>query len=161
VTIHTADTLGNVTSSVGKITIAPVVTTTPTPSPSAPTPAGPETSTVTTPLVTLMASELLVSGGSAPVRLGCSKATCQGSIELTVQVPENGKGTTAAARKATLVLATGSFSLTEGKRGTVVLHLTAAGRKRLAHASKHHPIAAKLTLSVQSGKTATRPVLVG
>jgi PKD domain len=158
VTIHSADELGNVTSTTGKVTIAPAPATT-TPSPSAPTPAGPDTSTVTTPLVTLMASEFVVSGGSAPVRVECQAAACRGSIELTVQVPEDGKGKTAADRKSKLVLATGSFALAEGKRGTVVLHLTAAGRKRFAHASKHHPIAAKLTLSVQRGKTATRSVL--
>jgi hypothetical protein len=160
VTLHSADTLGNVTSTSGKVTIAPAPATT-TPSPSAPTPAGPDTSTVTTPLVTLMASEFVLAGSSAPVGVECQAAACRGSIELTVQVPENGKGKTAADHKATLILATGSFSLTEGKRGTVVLHLTAAGRKRFAHASMRHPIAAKLTLSVQGGKTATRLVFVG
>ena len=159
VTIHSADTLGNITSTSGKVTIAPAIA--PGPSPSAPTPVGPDTSTVTTPLVTLMASELVVTGSSAPVPIKCNQATCQGSIELIVQAPENGKGKTAAAHKTTLILATGSFSLTEGKRGAVVLHLTAAGRKRFAHASVRHPIAAKLILSVQGGKTATRLVLVG
>jgi hypothetical protein len=103
-----------------------------------------------------------VSGGMAPVDVECQAAVCRGSIELTVQAPvKDGKGKTAAARKATLVLAKGSFSLAEGKRGTVVLHLTAAGRERFAHASRHHPIAAELTLSVRSGKTATKSVLVG
>jgi hypothetical protein len=160
VTIHSADTLGNVTSTTGRVTIAPAPSTT-TPSPSASTPAGPDTSTVTTPLVALMASEFVVTGSSAPVRVECQAAACRGSIELTVQVPKDGKGKTAAAHKATLILATGSFSLTEGKRGTVVLHLTAVGRKRFAHASMRHPIAAKLILSVQSGKTATKSVLVG
>jgi PKD domain len=160
VTIHSADALDNVTSTTGKVTIAPAPPTT-TPSPSAPTPAGPDTSTVTTPLVTLMASEFVVAGSSAQVRVECQAAACRGSIELTVQVPESGKGKTAADHKATLILATGSFSLTEGKRGTVVLHLTAAGRKWFAHASMRHLIAAKLTLSVQTGKTATRSVLVG
>ncbi|MGD1056687.1 MAG: PKD domain-containing protein [Solirubrobacteraceae bacterium] len=160
VTLHSADTLGNVTSTSGKVTIAPAPATT-TPSPSAPTPAGPDTSTVATPLLILMASEFVVAGSSAPVGVECQAAACRGSIELTVQVPENGKGKTAADHKATLILATGSFSLPEGKRGTVVLYLTAAGRKRFAHASMRHPIAAKLTLSVQGGKTATRLVFVG
>jgi len=119
-------------------------------------------SVTATPLVTLMASKLIVSGGTTPVHVACAAATCQGSIELTVQAPvKSGKGKTAAAHKATLVLATGSFSLAEGKRGTVVLRLTAAGKKRLDHASRRHPIAAKLTLSVQSGKTAIRSILVG
>ena len=90
----------------------------------------------------------------------CQAAACWGSIELMVQVPaRSGKGKTAADHKTTLILATGSFSLAEGKRGTVVLRLTAEGRKRLAHASKHHPITAKLTLSIRGGKTAIKPVL--
>jgi len=112
------------------------------------------------PLITVMTSSLTVSGATAPVSVECQAAACRGSIELTVQVPvKNGKGKTAADHKTTLVLATGSFSLVEGKQGTVVLRLTAAGRKRLAHASKYHPIAAKLTLSIRGGKTATRSVL--
>jgi len=110
--------------------------------------------------VTLTASKLVVSSGSAPVRVACSQAACQGSIELTVQVPvKNGKGKTAADRKATLVLATGSFSLAAGRSRTVVLRLTAAGKKMLVHANKHHPIALRLVLSVKGGKATTRSVL--
>jgi hypothetical protein len=117
-------------------------------------------SVTTKPLVTLMTSDVVVSGDTAPVGVECQAAACRGSIELTVQVPvKDGKGKTAADRKTTLVLATGSFALAEGKRGTVVLRLTAAGKKQLSHASRHHPIAAKLILSVQSGKTATKSVL--
>lgn len=115
---------------------------------------------VTTPVVTLIASKLVVSGGSAPVHVECSEAICQGSIELTMQVlTKDGKGKTAASRRATLILARGTFSLAEGKSRTVVLRLTAIGKKRLAHANKHHPIAAKLMLSVKSGKTTTKSVL--
>ncbi len=112
------------------------------------------------PLITVMTSSLTVSGNTAPVSVECQAAACRGSIELTVQGPvKNGHGKTAADHKTTIVLATGFFSLVEGNHGTVVLHLTAAGRKRLAHASKYHPIAAKLTLSIRGGKTATRSVL--
>jgi hypothetical protein len=158
VTIHSTDTLGNVTSASGKITVAPA-TATPAPSSPASTPAGPDTSAATTPLVTLMASKLVVSGGAAPVGVECQTAACRGSIELTAQVSaKNGGGKAAADHKATLVLATGSFSIAAGKRGTVVLHLTAAGKKKLAHA-RHHPIAAKLILSVKGGETTTMSVL--
>jgi hypothetical protein len=114
-----------------------------------------------TPLVTLMASKLVVSAASAPVRVACSEATCQGSIELTVQVvAKRHQGKSAVTHRETLVLATGSFTLAEGKNRTVILRLTAAGKKLLAHA-RRHPIAAKLILSVHDGKTATRSVLVG
>ena len=96
VTLHSADTLGNVTSTVGKVTIAPPTIT---PSPSTPTQAGPDTSTVTTPLATLMASQLVVVGSSARVRVACRQATCQGSIELVAQsASRRHKGRAATAR---------------------------------------------------------------
>jgi len=69
------------------------------------------------------------------------------------------QGKSAVARKETLVLATGSFSLADGKSRTVVLRLTAAGKRMLADASKHHPIGAKLMVSVKNGKATTKPVL--
>jgi hypothetical protein len=61
--------------------------------------------------------------------------------------------------RATVVLAAGSFSVAEGKSRTVVLHPTAAGKKLLSHANKHHPVAAKLTMSVKGGKTMAKSVL--
>ena len=111
------------------------------------------------PLVTLMTSRLTVSGGVAPVHVACSRAACRGLVELVVQAREQHHKGRTAVQGVTLVLAAGSFSLAEGKSRTIVLHLTIAGRKMLAHASTHHPIAAKLTLSVKGGKAATRSVL--
>jgi hypothetical protein len=111
------------------------------------------------PLITLMASKLVVSGGSAPVRIACSHARCQGSIELAVQVEgKRHAGRSALARMETLVLATGSFWLAAGNHASVLLHLTPAGRQKLAQA-RRHPIAAKLILSVKGGKTTVRSVL--
>jgi hypothetical protein len=111
------------------------------------------------PLVTAPASKLVVAGGSAPVLLQCSNATCRGSVELIVQVPaKHHGGTKAVSHRETLVLARGSFSLTEGKSGTVVLRLTAAGKHRLIDA-KRHPITASLIVSVQGAKPTTKPVL--
>ncbi|MGD1056688.1 MAG: carboxypeptidase-like regulatory domain-containing protein [Solirubrobacteraceae bacterium] len=116
----------------------------------------------TMPLVTLMGSKLVISGNVASVRVVCSKAACRGSIELVAQAAsKRHSGRAATARRETLVLATGSFALAEGKDDSVLLHLTAAGRKQLAHASRRHPVTAKLTLSIQSGKTTTMSVLVG
>jgi molybdopterin-binding protein len=113
-----------------------------------------------TPFVTVTDSKVVVSGATAPVSVECNAAMCQGSIELTVQVAgKHHAGKDALARKETLVLATGSFSLTQGKSRTVVLRLTAAGKRLLAHAGKRHPVAAKLRLSVNSGKAMTRAVL--
>src|ERR1700683_1344672 len=42
---------------------------------------------------------------------------------------------------------------------TVVLRLTAAGRRMFAHAGTRHPIAARLTLSAQGGKAMSVSVL--
>ncbi len=69
------------------------------------------------------------------------------------------KGKQGASHTA-VVLAKGSVSLGGDKSGTVVLRLTAAGRRRLAHA-KRHPVAAKLTVSLSDGKRTTKSVLVG
>ena len=121
-----------------------------------------------TPIAVIMGSQLVVSGDSAPVRVACSRAACQGSIELVVQAGAmRGEGRrhrdkSALARsrrdRETVVLATGSFSLAEGRDGSVLLRLTPAGRQKLAHA-RHHPIAAKLILSVKDGKTTSVSVL--
>lgn len=111
------------------------------------------------PFVTLMGSKLVISGNTASVHVVCSKAACQGSIELVAQAASrHHKGVAATARKQRLVLATGSFSLAEGRSRTVVLRLTAAGRQELAHV-RHHSIAAKLILSVKGGKATTKSVL--
>lgn len=111
------------------------------------------------PLVTLVGSKLVITGDRASVHVVCSKAACQGSIELVAQAgSKRRKGKKAAARKE-LVLATGSFSLPEGKSRIVVLRLTTVGRKGLVRAGKH-PVEAELTMSVEGGRTMTKPVLV-
>jgi hypothetical protein len=112
------------------------------------------------PLVTLMGSKLVISGNTASVHVVCSKAACEGSIELVAQAAsrhhERGAAT---ARKQRLVLATGSFSLAQGRDGAVLLRLTPAGRQKLAHASGRHPVAAKLILSVKGEKATSVSVL--
>jgi Carboxypeptidase regulatory-like domain len=131
----------------------------PTPTTEATTGLPDSTPLAVTPFVTVTDSKLVISGATAPVSVECDEA-CQGSIELTVQVPaKNGNGKTAADHKATLVLATGSFSLAKAKNRTVILRLTTIGKHMLAHANRRHPIAAELTLSVNSGRTTTRAVL--
>jgi hypothetical protein len=113
-----------------------------------------------TPLVTLMGSKLVISGNAASVHVVCSKAACQGSIELVAQAAsKRHSGRAATTRKKALVLATGSFSLAEGKSRTIVLRLTAAGKRMLAHAGRRHPVTARLTLSVQGGRATIESVL--
>jgi hypothetical protein len=116
---------------------------------------------VTTPLVTIIAAKLVVSGGSAPVRVVCIQAACQGSIELTIhRAARRHARRFAVTHGEPLVLATGLFSLAEGNSRIVVLSLTVAGRRMLAHANRRRPIAAKLTLSGKDGKAITKSVLV-
>jgi hypothetical protein len=112
------------------------------------------------PPVAVEGSRVAVSGSSMSVHLKCAAATsCRGSVELIVEVPSgrHGRAKTMSPRQQTLVLAKGSFSLAEGGSATVLLHLTTAGKRRLAHAQRH-PIPASLVVSVQGAKTTTTQV---
>jgi hypothetical protein len=112
------------------------------------------------PLITIKGSKVVVSGKSATVHVTCSDAACSGSAELTLQiVVKHRKGKKTVSRKETLVLAKGSYSLAAGKSETLVLHLTAAGKARLAHV-KHHPLTVKLSVSVERGTMVVKSVLL-
>jgi len=112
------------------------------------------------PLITITGSKVLVSGKSARVHIQCADAACAGSAELTLQiVVKHRKGKKTVQRKETLVLAKGSYSLAAGKSATIVLRLTAAGKTRLAHV-KHHPLTARLSISVNRGRTTVKSVLL-
>ncbi len=105
--------------------------------------------------ITVAASTLSVSGGLARVQVRCGGESCVGTAELTVRVVtklrESGRMVT---RAMALVLARGSVSLMgKVKSATVVLRLTAVGRRRLAHADGRHPVAAQLTLAAPGAKT--------
>jgi hypothetical protein len=114
----------------------------------------------TRPVVTITGSKVVVSGKSATVQIQCADAACAGMAELSLQIAvKHRKGKKTVARKETLVLAKGSYSLAVGKSGTLVLRLTAAGKTRLAHVM-HHPLAAELSVSVKSAKTTVKSVWV-
>jgi hypothetical protein len=137
----------------------------PQPSPSTAGASTPTTTTLTSTtaesslLVTAPKSKIVISGSSAALHLSCSDAICRGSIELTMQVvTRHHDGRRAVSHREPLVLADGSFSVAQGKSATAVLHLTAAGRQRLARA-KRHPFAANLILSVEGGKTIVKSVM--
>ena len=72
----------------------------------------------------------------------------------------HGHGKGAHKRKQTFILAKGSFSLTSGKTGTIVLRLTKSGKTLLASVSKHHPFHAQLSLSVLEGNKLARAALL-
>jgi hypothetical protein len=114
-----------------------------------------------TPLIEIAAAKILVAGGSARgLQLACAGARCQGSIELTMQVAfKRRKGGRTVSRKQTIVLAKGAFSIAAGAGSAIVLHLTAAGHKQLAHV-KRHPLRVKLVLSLTGGAAQGQSVLV-
>jgi hypothetical protein len=94
------------------------------------------------------------------VRLKCSGAPCRGLVELTAQVlGRRREGARVVLGPETLILAKGSFSLAVGRSASIVLRLTPAGRKRLAHVERH-PLAAECLLSLTSGKASAEPVRV-
>jgi len=119
------------------------------------TSTGPAKSTAPLPRVKVTSPRVIQPGrsGLLHVKLQCSGAPCRGSVELTVQVVSGHRvGARVVVGPETLILAKGSFSLKAGRVASVALHLTAAGKRRLAHVGRH-PLAADIALSVLGGST--------
>jgi alpha-tubulin suppressor-like RCC1 family protein len=112
--------------------------------------------------VTITASTLTVSGSSIQVHVQCGGDSCAGSVELMMRIATKlREGKRTVSRRVTIVLARGSISLAgKGKSAGVVLRLTSAGRQRLAHADRRHPVAGELSLSVPGDKTVVKSVLI-
>jgi hypothetical protein len=111
-----------------------------------------------TPVVSTSASKLTVSKSATKVSVACANASCAGSAEVIERiVVKRHKGKKTTSKKETVVLAKGSYVLAVGKTGNVTLRVTAAGKKRLAHASKHR-VSAKLVISVKGGKQIEKTV---
>lgn len=123
--------------------------------------SSPPASSRAVPVVTALASKILIAGNSASLLLSCDQAMCKGSIELTSRagIGRHGVSRTTASPRYAVVLASGRFSLARGRKAVAVLHLTAAGRRALAQA-KRRRLPASLVLSVQGGKTIVRSVTV-
>jgi hypothetical protein len=114
---------------------------------------------VTLPAVTLSSTKIVVSGGSARVPIVCASATCAGTIELTAQIAaKHGKGKK-KAKKKTVVLGKGSYSLAAGTKATIAVRLTAAGKSALAKA-KRHKLSGKAGVSVTGGLTVQKSVVL-
>jgi hypothetical protein len=113
---------------------------------------------VTLPAVTVSNAKIVVSGGSARVPIACANAACAGTIELTGQIAVKGKGKK-KAKKKTVVLGKGSYSLAAGKSATIVVRLAAAGKSALATA-KGHKLSGKAGVTVTGGVTVTKPVVL-
>lgn len=109
------------------------------------------------PAVTLSSSKIAVSGGLAKVPIVCANATCKGTIELTGQVTIKSKGK--KAKRKTVTLAKGSYTLAAGKKATVSVRVTAAGKSALA-AAKGHRLSGKAGVTVASGTTVKKSVVL-
>jgi len=110
------------------------------------------------PVVVLSTAKLTTSGGSTRVPISCVNASCSGTIELTEQiVVKQRKGKKTVAKKETLILAKGTYSLAAGASAKIMLHLTATARGALAKA-KQHRLAAEIVVSVAGGKRVKRSV---
>jgi hypothetical protein len=109
------------------------------------------------PAVTLSSSKIAVSGAAAKVPIACANATCKGTIELTGQVTVKSKGK--KAKRKTVTLAKGSYTLAAGKKATVSVRVTAAGKSALA-AAKAHRLSGKANATVTGGTTVKKSVVV-
>ncbi len=106
------------------------------------------------PVVTSTVSKLTVSKNAITFAISCGKATCSGSVQAVVTVlVKHGKH----KKKQKVVIASGTYSVAAGAKGTATLHLTSAGRQRLDQAP-HHRLSPKLVISVKGGKAVERTV---
>ena len=129
----------------------PVPATTSQTAPTSPSsPSGGVLPSITVVPVVTAASNVITAHNRTTVRQKCSGGPCKGTLELLLRVVSH-------HHASTLVLGTGSFSLQAGASSTVVVHLNAAGRSRLAH-DAHRAVAAKLKVSLHGGATTTHSV---
>ncbi len=118
------------------------------------------TSAKVQPSISLLSSTITLSGRVVGVDLICGSATCSGSLVLMARIVVPGRSRGKHHRHAqTIVLGRGSFALASGARGSVLVDLTQAGVRTLAHA-RGHPVAAKLSIAVHDGSPLTRSVRI-
>jgi hypothetical protein len=110
------------------------------------------------PVIKIATSKLSVSKNTTKVSIACASASCTGTIKaVETVVTKHKKGHKTIIKKEKIVVATGSYSLTAGQTGTVALHLTSIGKKKLAKAP-HHTLSVKLIASLTGGKAIEKAV---
>ncbi len=110
--------------------------------------------TVVVPVVTTATRKLKVAKNATKASIACANASCVGSAEVIERsIVKQRKG--GKAKKVSVVLAKGSYSLAAGKTGKVTLRLTSVGKKRLVHRRR---LSAKLVISVVGGKQIEKTV---
>jgi hypothetical protein len=111
------------------------------------------------PAILLSAARISESGHSASAPLKCSGAPCAGTIELTerVKVLETHRHKHTTAKRETLVLAKGAYSLAAGADRAIAVRLTAAGKSALA-AVPSHRLTVEEVVTVDGGKTVQQSI---
>jgi len=132
-------------------TSTPPVVTPPVVTPPVGTPA------VVSPVGKIESTSIKLKGTSGKVELACAKATCAGKMEIVKTVHEKvKKGKKTVEETKTIMLASGSYRLASGKRGSFAIKLTTAGKD--LHASAARPVHETVLLTVTGGRSERRTV---
>ena len=123
--------------------------------------SSPAPSTAKTPRLAIDSASLVAKGSEIAVTLACGASACRGSVELVGSVSVEPAGAKTTAKKRSIVLASATYSLGEGKRASLTLKLNANGHAVLLQANGHIPLRGMITATVRGGVTATRAVIVG
>ncbi len=112
------------------------------------------------PPISLSSSIVARAGRAVEVDVVCGSTPCSGSVVLTARsaTPRRSRGKR-HGRTRTIVLGRATFALRSGARGSVLVSLTPAGARTLAHARKHQ-IATTLSVALRGGLSITRQVKI-
>jgi len=109
------------------------------------------------PVIKIDSASLTFIGGSTTAKLGCSHASCRGTVLLAqLQTSRAKKGKTTVSVTKTVVLGSTSYSIKLGKSGTEKITLNTTGRAALARASKTHPLVIELKATVARGRPSSK-----
>ncbi len=136
--------------------------------PSAPSPVTPtgsagvlgSTAAKGLPAISLSSSAVARAGRTVDVEVVCGSAPCSGSVVLTAHSSTRRRSRGKRhGRARTIVLGRATFALASGFRGAVLVRLTSAGARTLAHA-RGRQITAALSVALRGGPSITRPVRI-
>ena len=112
------------------------------------------------PSISLTSSTIDLSERAVRVDVVCGLSPCSGTVVLTVRIAVAGRSRGKHhTRTQTIVLGRGSLSLASGVRGSILVNLTQAGARTLAHAHGHS-MTATLSIALHGGSPLTRSVRI-
>jgi hypothetical protein len=110
--------------------------------------------------ISLTSSTIDRSGRAVKVNVVCGLSPCSGTVVLTVRIAVAGRARGKhPTRSQTIVLGRGSLSLASTARGSILVDLTQAGARTLAHA-RGHSMTATLSIALHGGSPLTRSVRI-